>query len=60
MEEFPPLPQEGFHLDEWLEKAERWFLSQALDRAGGIKTEAARLLGISFRSLRYKLEKYQM
>ena len=33
-------------------------LTQALDRTGGNRTEAARLLNISFRSIRYKLDKY--
>jgi two-component system response regulator PilR (NtrC family) len=33
-------------------------LEQALARAGGVKTEAARLLSLTFRSLRYRLAKY--
>ena len=36
---------------------ERGLLADALQRAGGVKKRAARLLGISFRSFRYRLEK---
>ncbi len=53
-----PLPEEGFHLDEWLQRIEREMLLQALKRAGGVRTRAARLLGLSFRSFRYRLAKY--
>ena len=51
------LPEEGCHLDEVLTEVERRFLTQALERTGGGRTKAAKLLGISFRSLRYRLEK---
>ena len=54
------LPPEGFDLEKWLEERERGFISKAMERAGGVKTEAARLLGISFRSLRYRMEKLGM
>ena len=33
-------------------------LEQALERTGGNKTEAAKLLALTFRSLRYRLAKY--
>ena len=45
------------NLDEILASYERGLLSDALQRAGGVKKRAARLLGISFRSFRYRLEK---
>ena len=45
-------------LESWLAKIERGMLQQALTRTGGNRTEAARLLGISFRSIRYKLDKF--
>jgi two-component system response regulator PilR (NtrC family) len=48
---------EGANLDEILASYERGLLSDALQRAGGVKKRAARLLGISFRSFRYRLEK---
>lgn len=52
------LPAEGLDLEQRLAEVERGLLQQALERTGGNRTEAARLLGISFRSLRYKVQKY--
>jgi len=51
-----PAPASG-NLDEILASYERGLLADALQRAGGVKKRAARLLGISFRSFRYRLEK---
>ena len=48
---------EGVELEDALERYERLLLEGALEAAGGTKTEAARLLGISFRSFRYRLQK---
>jgi two-component system response regulator PilR (NtrC family) len=53
----PVATAEGANLDEILASYERGLLSDALQRAGGVKKRAARLLGISFRSFRYRLEK---
>ncbi len=44
-------------LDSALHEIERKRIVAALEQAGGNKTAAAKLLGISFRSLRYRLEK---
>ncbi len=44
-------------LDDYLERIERRAIEQALARTNQNKTAAAKLLGISFRALRYKLEK---
>ena len=44
-------------LDSYMEDVERRMLEDALKRARYNKTRAAELLGISFRSLRYKLKK---
>lgn len=41
-----------------LETLEREFLCQALERTAGNKTSAARLLGLSRDTMRYRLEKY--
>ena len=49
---------EGVELEGMVEDLERGLIEQALEKAGGNKTEAARLLGISFRSMRYRLKKY--
>jgi DNA-binding NtrC family response regulator len=48
------LPASGLDL----ESLERDVIAQALDRANGNKTGAARLLGLSRDTLRYRLEKY--
>ena len=52
------LPEEGLDLEGLLAEAEKSLLGQALERTAGHRTEAARLLQISFRSIRYKLDKY--
>jgi DNA-binding NtrC family response regulator len=39
---------------------ERALIVEALDRAGGVQTRAARALGMSERHLRYKLRKYKL
>ncbi len=44
-------------LQAMLDRAETRAIRDALERAGGNKTAAARLLGITFRSLRYRLER---
>ncbi len=46
------------NLDDYIEEVERRILENALREARYNKTEAARQLGITFRSLRYKLKKY--
>jgi len=51
------IPREGVNLDQLVENYERSLILEALRPAGGVKKKAARLLGISFRSLRYRLEK---
>jgi two-component system response regulator PilR (NtrC family) len=51
------IPREGVNLDRLVEDYERGLILEALRPAGGVKKKAARLLGISFRSLRYRLEK---
>jgi two-component system response regulator PilR (NtrC family) len=54
------IPEEGVDLERMLADLERDLLFKALGRTGGVKTDAARLLGISFRSIRYKLDKYNI
>jgi len=51
------IPAEGIDLDQTLNAYERSLIREALDRSGGVKKRAAQLLGISFRSFRYRLEK---
>jgi DNA-binding NtrC family response regulator len=53
-----PLPSEKLHPNvEW---AERESVRRALERAGGVKKDAAERLGISQRALSYYLAKYRM
>jgi two-component system response regulator PilR (NtrC family) len=52
------LPESGIDLERELADAERKLLLAALDRAGGVQTKAAKLLGITFRSMRYRLAKH--
>jgi len=47
----------GVSLDSILEEIERGYLQKALDCSHGSKNKAAELLDISFRSLRYRLDK---
>jgi two-component system response regulator PilR (NtrC family) len=54
------LPEEGCQLDEVMTEVERRFVVQALQRTGGVRKAAAELLGISFRSMRYRLEKHAL
>jgi two-component system response regulator PilR (NtrC family) len=58
----PFLPEyydvEGSSLDNLVDRLEKELLLKALERAGGNRTEAAKLLNISFRSMRYRLDKH--
>jgi len=51
------LEREHQSLDDWLERMERHLILDAMTQAGGNITVAARRLGVSFRSLRYRLRK---
>ncbi len=52
------IPDEGLDLETLLGNAEKTLLQKALERTGGVKTEAAKLLGLTFRSFRHRLQKY--
>ncbi len=49
---------QGIDLEKLTADFERTLLTKALQQAGGIKKRAAKLLGISFRSMRYRVDKY--
>lgn len=53
------IPPEGIDMEGLLENIERTLLRKALEKTGGIKTEAARLLKLTFRSFRHRLQKYE-
>ncbi len=54
------IPEEGFVIEDYLRDIEKRFIIQALNQAGGNMTRAAVLLGMSFRSLRYYVKKYEL
>jgi two-component system response regulator PilR (NtrC family) len=53
------IPDEGLDLEALLGNAEQALLQKALEKTNGVKTEAAKLLGLSFRSFRHRLQKYE-
>lgn len=53
------IPDEGLEMEKLLENIEKSLLQKALEKTGGVKTEAAKLLGLSFRSFRHRLQKYE-
>ena len=50
------IPPGGLNLNE----VERTLLVQALERSGGNVSKAARLLGVSRDTLRYRIDKFQL
>lgn len=54
----PPSPPSSGHLQEHVERTEREVIERALQAAGGRREKAAQGLGISLRSLQYKLKRY--
>ena len=51
------LPEEGLDLEAYLESIRTQLMIQALERTNGVQTQAAELLGMSFRSFRYYAKK---
>ena len=49
---------DGFNLERHLQDIERSHLERALERAGGVQTRAAEMLGLSFRQFRYLVKKH--
>jgi two-component system response regulator PilR (NtrC family) len=58
----PPdvLPAAGFDLEAHVKEIEMGYIAEALKRAGGVQVKAAELLGMSFRSFRYYVKKYNL
>lgn len=50
----------GLELDKVMGQIEKELLIKAIHAAGGVKKKAAKLLHISFRSMRYRIEKYNL
>jgi len=53
------LPQ-GVGMENYVASIERSLLQTALDRSNGVQTKAADLLGISYRSFRHLMKKYEL
>ncbi len=51
------IPEEGMDLNEEVAKFERTLMERALQKVGGSKTKAAKLLGVSIDSFRYRFDK---
>ena len=54
------VPSDGLDLEKTVEEFEKAIIADALRKSGGVKKKAAELLGLSFRSMRYKLSKYDI
>jgi len=54
------LTPEGINIDEILGEVEKEYILKSLELAHGSKQKAAKLLGITMRSLRYRLDKLSM
>ncbi len=52
--------QAGIDLERLVADFERTLLMKALQQTGGVKKKAAKLLKISFRSMRYRVDKYAL
>jgi two-component system response regulator PilR (NtrC family) len=52
------LPQTGMDLAGHMAAVERAYIARALVATGGNQTRAAKLLGMTFRAIRYKVRKY--
>ncbi|HEY2828632.1 MAG TPA: sigma-54 dependent transcriptional regulator [Thermoanaerobaculia bacterium] len=54
------LPVDGMSLEHHLESIQKIFMLKALERAGGVQTQAAELLRMTFRSFRYYAKKLDL
>jgi len=52
------LPEDGLNLEEHIQQIERSYLLAALERSGGVRTQAAGLLKMTYRSFRHYAKKY--
>jgi two-component system response regulator PilR (NtrC family) len=54
------VPEDGVDLESMVEQLECRLIAKALEQTDGVKKAAAEKLGISFRSFRYRLDKYNI
>ncbi len=48
----------GIHLESYLEELRKEYMSEALEKCNGVQSQAAKMLGMTFRSFRYFAKKY--
>jgi two-component system response regulator PilR (NtrC family) len=56
--EIPEIPPGGLKIEEIVDDFEKQIILKALQATGGRRPEAAKLLGLTARSFRYRLDKY--
>jgi DNA-binding NtrC family response regulator len=54
------ISEQGLDIDTVIDNLEKDLILKALEKTQGVKTEAAKLLNLSFRSLRYRLKKHHI
>ena len=54
----PTIPDEGIELQSVIDEFEKDIIFRAMKKANWVKKDAAQLLKVSFRSMRYRLDKY--
>ena len=57
MTQQPPSANRKWPLQDYLDRVEKEAILEALDKTHYNRTAAAKLLGITFRSLRYRMER---
>ncbi|MDA3864924.1 MAG: sigma-54 dependent transcriptional regulator [Deltaproteobacteria bacterium] len=60
MQEKRPRLEGGIDLDQKMEEVEKQYILEALNKTGWNRTKSAEILGISFRSLRYRMSKLDL
>jgi two-component system response regulator PilR (NtrC family) len=55
-----PLPPEGLDLEQKIAEVESGYIRAALQQADGVRTKAADLLRMSYRSFRHYAKKYRL
>jgi DNA-binding NtrC family response regulator len=58
--DLPVIPDEGFRLEEYMARHEEAILTAALRKAGSVKTQAAKLLGVNKDRMKYLCRKYNL
>ena len=53
-------PDDGSHLESYVENLQKGFLEEALRRTNGVQVKAAELLRMSYRSFRHYMQKYNI